>query len=294
MSAQATDMWTLLSAIKTKLLTFQVTTLSGVRLWKIGMFSPQWGFPVLSLMPIREDYVNYESGGRYRVIRTINIEVWSKLIDRKAAIEQCESIVSAVKDIVQANIDWTDNAIDTIMDNEYYTEVGEYQAAVITLKIRSLESLPDVTEVLTVAEINSNILIKQMFTTITGYKTSGTPSLSEVYNFYRSYQIPMLRPPAVSLLEYNLDRNRRWAGADNPNRSFKLTTWTTLSEKEDNLKMNIAIMEKLKDIVQINYKWAGKAWNTLVTGVSYDSVRDTDFPLYATSLEFIVNGIEPH
>ncbi len=293
MSAQSTDMWTLVSAIKTKLLTFQTTTLSSVKLWKIGMFTPQWGFPVLSIMPIDEVYTNYESGGRYRVTRNINIEVWSKLLDRKKAIEQCQDIISAVKDIVQDNIDWTDNAIDTIIDNESYEAVEEYQVSILPLKIRSIETLPTVSPVGTVVEINSDDLVQQMFTTIVGYKTSGTPSLSEVYNFYRSYQVTLVRPPAVTLYEDSLKRDRRWAGADNPNRNFRLVTFTPLMEKESNLEQNIAIMEKLKDIVQINYKWAGKSWNTLVTRVVYDQVR-TQYPLYASSLEFIVGGIEPH
>lgn len=293
MSAQSTDMWTLLSAIKTKLLTFQTTTLSSVKLWKIGMFTPQWGFPVLSIMPIDEVYTNFESGGRYRVTRNINIEVWSKLLDRKKAIEQCEDILSAVKDIVQANIDWSDNAIDTRIDGEFYGPSDEYQTAVLSLKSRSMETMPTVSSVGTVAEINSDDLVQQMFTTIVGYKTSGTPSLSEVYNFYRSYQMTLVRPPAVTLYEDSLKRDRRWAGADNPNRHFRLVTFTPLMEKESNLQQNIEIMEKLKDIVQINYKWAGKAWNTLVTRVVYDQVR-TQYPLYATTLEYIVGGIEPH
>jgi len=294
LSEQATTMWTLMSAIKTKLLTFQNTTLSSVKLWKIGVFSPQWGFPVLSIMPVDEVYSNYESGGRYRVTRTINIEVWSKLLKRGKALEQCEDIISAVKDIVQDNIDWSDNAIDTVMDTEVYEPVNEYQTAILPLRVRSLETVPTVSSVGTVAEINSDDLIQQMFTTIVGYKTSGTPSLSEINNFYRSYEMVVVKPPAVTLYEDSLKRVRRWAGADNPNRNFRLVSWTPLMERESNLELNIAIMEKLKDIVQVNYKWAGKAWNTLVTRVSYDQVRTEGFPLYASSLEYIVNCIEPH
>jgi hypothetical protein len=292
MANQITTMWDLITQIKTTLLTYQNTTLSAIKLWKRGIISPPYFMPALALMPISEDYGNYGSGGEYRVVREINVEIYSKLLNRKDAVEQCQSLVSAVKDIVQSNIGWSDNAIDTPMPNESYEPLEEFQLGILNLKCRSREIFPAVTQVNTVAEVSSSTLIDTVYDTIVAYKTSGSPSLSEIKTFYRSYQVPVTGLPSICIFEDILIRDRRWAGVDNPNRAFRVVIFTPLLDKENNLSLNIEIMEKVKDIIQINYKWGGKAWNTLISRVSYDQIRETSFPLYATTIYFNVNCIE--
>ncbi len=243
-------------------------------------------------MPRLEELSNYKSGGEYRVKRYVDVEVYSKLLDRKKALEQCEYLISQIKDIVQDNIDWSDNAIDTLMPSEVYEPIDEYQSGTISLIVRSVEDIYDTINDNTIIEVNSNDLIQVVFNTINAYRTSGSPSLGEVKTFYRGYQVPTTGLPAVVVFEDELERDRRWAGADNPNRKFKVTIFTPLKEKETNLQFNIEIMEKIKDIIQANYKWGGYAWDTKIERVTYDTIREIDYPLYATTVHFTIKCIE--
>jgi len=293
MAGQSTTMWNLCSAIKTKLLTFQNTTLSPIRCWKSGFFSPACAFPVLAILPVSEDYFGYKSGQQYRVNRRINIEVYSKIAFKKVAEQQTQHLISAVKDIVQANVDWSDNCIDTKMSTEVYPPGDEYQASIISLECLSLETMPTTTESTTVAEVDSDDLMETIYTTINGYKTSGSPSLSNIPTIYRSYDNPPAKMPSILILGETLDRSRHWTGQDNPTRNFRVVIRSALHEKETNLQRNIAIVEDVKDIIQANYRWGGKAWNTLIKQILYEADTTSTQMAYETSVIFETQGVEP-
>lgn len=285
----------LLTTIKSKLLEYQGTTLSTISTWKRGVFTPQTGFPVLALMPVSEEIVSRLSGGEYRVIRNINVEIYSKIIEKNKAIEHCESLISAVKDIVQANIDWSDECIDTVMSDEIYeTFDDKYQTGLLSLACRSTESRATGTTVTSMVEVASDTLVQYIYDTIVGYKNPDdgrTPTLNEVKNFFRSYEYPIYRMPSVTLLQIGLTRERKWAGQDYPRREFKLIVQTPLHEKETNLDLNIDIIEKLKDIIQKNYRWNTYAWNTDIDRI--DFFTEDKFPSYRTEITFFVDCVEP-
>jgi len=261
---------------------------------KAGFFTPATAFPVLAIMPISEEYFGYKSGQQYRVKRRINIEIYSKIADRRTAEQQTQSLISAVKDIVQANADWSDNCIDTKMSTEVYPPWDEeFQVSIISLECLSLETMPTTTEATSVTEINSDTLIETMYTTINGYKTSGSPSLALIPTIYRSYDSPPAKLPSIMIMEESLDRDRRWRGMDYPKRNFRIIVRSALHEKETNLQRNIAIVEDVKDIIQANYRWGGKAWNTLIRQVLYEIDNESTQFKYETSIVFDVSWVEP-
>lgn len=295
MASQATNMKTLLSAIKTKLLAYQGTTLSAISGgWYRGVFVPKYGFPALAIMPVEEVISKYTSSFEYRVRRTVDIEVYSKQPYAEDTVEQCMDLISAVKDIAQANIDWDDNAIDTTMPDETYRPVGEgIYAGILRMHILSTESRPSVIGSNSVVETDSKSMIQAIHTVFTNHIKGTSPSLSKINKIYRSYDTPPMKYPAITLLEDNLIRDRKWAGQDHPTRNFRVKVQTYALGREKNLDDNLDLVEIVKDIIQKNYKWGGKAYDSQIQGISYDTVDMKDYPLYVSTIRFNVFGVEP-
>lgn len=280
MSEATTNMSTLLSDLKTLFLTFQNTTLSAVKTYQRGVVGPKAVFPILAMLPTSEEHIHRRSNGRYKVRRNIDIEIYAKELDSQFGFNRSSEIVSAIKDIFQDN--------HTINDNVYKSnwelqETGDsitygnrqIQRAMLSLSCISTETMPTrVIEQTVESDVSPELLVETILNTIQGQKGSYT-NLNRVHTFTDSVTKPIAVYPAVFVGIPVGTRQQERPGSDDFQSNVEVHVITKLVTKEKSLNNNLAIVEDVKDLLQVNYMFGGKCENSIISEINYE-IEDED------------------
>lgn len=268
-----TNMSTLLTAIKNRLLAYQSTTLSSVKTYKRGVLPPLPSFPAIAVLPIRETLHSARSGGDYRADREINIEIYTKALGTANSLRDNMDIVDAVKDILKTEFQMDDSGkatYDAVMQTHILGEPQPFrntlvQKCTIPVMCRSLESCATGgTFSTTITDNSAKSVLDEVYDAINAYSYTKNVKVKA-----KATLPPCMDYPSVHVLEDTDFPDRYEAGIDQPNRGFTVACFNRQLDKEALLDNLLIVVEDVKDCLQETPRWSNKARNSWVTGVEY-------------------------
>ncbi len=276
-----TTMKNLLTQIKTVFL--NARNAIGCDHYKRGILPPLMVYPSVALLPNTETIIELRSGGQYVIQRDVAIEVYTKHLKPKIALDQLKNIVRGIVDVCQTqNLDNTSTWQSISFDCTWGTEVYEtpfevqnqiIQVATIPMTFLSHETIPSGrTPSATVTETGQSSVVTNVYDTLVSY-IDASDTFLDLTNVRRIYEkeIPTVpQYPAITVVGRGIDRGRTYAGMDVPMHNIELSVFTKLLDKEWSLDQNLDIIEVLKDVVQYNNQWGGRCEDTMITSVQYD------------------------
>jgi len=269
----------LLDSIKHTLLQFRERELRGIATWKKGILPPVPAFPVCNLFPSRVNYNYRYSGGKYEARWGIDIEFFAIGRTPTEAMDQVRSYLHSARDIIKQYFKWDGLSIDTEIPMGETPEGIVYQhkflqVGVLPIEIISYEFKPEERLTLTEYRETSSVELGQrIFDRLVAQKTQTAFSLREVNYIERAKVAPIPSFPAIVVLEPTTEYERMHTGLDHNARQFTIDIYTRLADKEINLDINLDLVEKVIDILQVYYTWGGTCYNSEVMGVEF--IRDS-------------------
>lgn len=242
-------MKTVLTAIKTNLLSFQTTTLSNVKTFKKGVLPPIPVYPAIAFFPSREILTGYQNAGVHRVDLEIDIEVYTKNLKTQDAVRDALDIINAVKDIAKSKKEWPYNSENTCYDtgigNETLGEPIPYrnaviQRAVLPIVCRTKATLPAQLSSATGQQTTSKDLMDTIFSTL-----SSDANLNAIKTKVKGTIPPVPAFPALAVLEDTERHPRETAGFDLPTRTFSIAIFDKLLDKEPLLDRLLDMTKKV-------------------------------------------------
>lgn len=281
----------LLDKVKTKLLTYQNTTLSDVRTWKKGTLSTATVFPAIAVVPIDEEHSGGWAGNQYDNTRQIQLEVFSRGADRLSAIEKVKSIVNELHTIVKTELDWDGLTIDTIrggpnIEDPIALDKGIIAIATLPLFIVSQEVKPDDRDPGETTYYTSKQIIDQLEVIMREYHDVpvGDLDLSNIYGIHKSSFPSIAKYPAITITSPTMSVERTYAGVDTENRLFEISIWTKLLAQEVQLDNNLDTVEVVVDILQKRGKWGT---NCKIDNIIYDTDTIPVGKVYVSKINWI-------
>ena len=301
--AYTTTMSTLLTAIKTRLQTYSQAgeVLASVKTWKRGVLPPLPVFPALALLPIREVHHREMSGGTYWVDRLVQLDLWHKAYrGPTGSLADTMNLLNSVKDIVRTEYEWPSGGVaqcvDTLFGEEEIGEMEPFrqtfvQRSSLRLTCRSQETFPTQTVVKTVQEVAYRPFVDHVDAVIQGYKAT-TLSKVKSYHVNAMAPLPSARFPAVAVMGDTEILAHTHAGVDTAERRLRVIVWTLLIDKEQSLNDNLAVVEALKDILQINYAFGGWCRNSTIDSIVYGQSAAEDVHCYQSTIHLTCEGVD--
>jgi hypothetical protein len=272
------------------------TNLKGLKTLKRGILSPNTIYPAIVFLPISEQLNGYRNGGVYKVDRTVNIELWTKLGRVDDTSKFLQELCHFTYDMLQFDTSFPDNWKFPNGDEDatvffmnpgainYETISGAdslLQRATLLFTFSSWEQAPTFTIRSTIVDTDLRNIGEYVHDIL-----KADSSLDSVKFFY-SHSSPPIQVGngvVVSVKENVDEHNRRESGRDNPTGYIDVIVWTKASPYEGTLDLNLETIEKIKDVLQADQQLGGKAYRSYVDrviyGVNYDSM------LYTSVLKF--------
>ena len=302
--AFSTNMSTLLSNVKQVFLDNKGTI--GVSHLKKGVLPPLPVFPVIAILPISESIIQYRNNGAYVIQRGINIEVYDKNYDVKVANEKVKDIITNIVNVCQTQNQlganrWSTSVFDSTWSDASYEQPFAYknqivQTGTLSMTFISNENMPiGRPSYVTVVETNFSDVLDQIYTIINSYVdgSDATFDLTAVKTIYKKEIPPIGNFPCITINGGVTSRERARTGEDTTNFSVEIVVWTKLLDKEWTLNQNLDLVEILKDVIQYNEQWNGKAVSSIINSIDYEraNVNKIGFT-YRTVFNITVEGVE--
>ena len=272
------------------------SALGEVKTFKRGVLPPVPWFPAVALLPVNETVERVYSGGKYVVRRELSFDVWCRSYKFKEAEKDCIRVLTDARDVLEDNYklpgsDGNETTVDIwfgtqeLADAEPFQK-GFLQSATMRIAFSSQEDVPSARKI--VVDLKQNTpkeMLSLIFNTVKEY---GGSLLSDVVKFHEVAVPPIPLFPAVAVVEADVAGSHYETGRDESSRRFMLWVWTKLLDKEVNLDRNLDVVEMVKDVVQIEYRWGGYAKDTVLNNIAYGQMPLDNYSVYATGVEIDV------
>lgn len=303
-------MYQTLTNIKNTLLGYKDTTLKTISTWKVGILPPLPAFPCIAILPEKERIIKRGSNGSQTIEREIVIEVYSKATKVSDATFQIQDIMNEIKNIGQIQISglWNNSCFDFDMYSESYLEPVLLKSNKVIhggsmrFKFRDHHTIPYLLrkKKSIINETSSKNLVDAVYNIIYSYKNDNTYSLSTI-NLFDKQDIPALSKfPALTVVEGSTKRYKSLTGIDEVTRTFDISIWTELIDKEASLERNLSLIEILKNILEIEYVFTdsannvARAYNSQISEITFNrnDIKGLG-KVYRSSIQLDVYGFEP-
>lgn len=285
-------MRTLLTNLKT--LMKADASFSDVKTWKRGVLPPVPTFPCIAILPVSETPGTIFAGGKYYTERRVNIEAFVAGLNPQTAVNAAMDWVEKIKEFVQVNRRINGTARDTTTGRE---SLGEsfplrqafIQQAIVPITVLFMEDFPSLTITSDLVEVNSGDLLDQIFTVVSGFKST---TLDNVKYIYKRAIKDLPDFPVVGVLEDSEEFLHTWAGKEGVDRGFRLVTWNKLADKETMLDKVLDITEVLRDILWSNYSFGGRVIESKIPRIDFGIDEWNETMLYASTIHLMCRSKE--
>lgn len=276
-------------------------SLSALRTIQQGAIGSQAVFPALAIVPRDERVTTLFSNGSYTIERRFTIEVYDRQIRSENSFDRTTQYIDSVREICENNENWDGLAISSEwMQDSYGSHLGLSNTVMfmssMDLSIRSRDVMPTRTVPSTIANSISPELLAERIKNILAdssnqssydYARYGIHFFSKTLSPQAMNQIPLV---FVSIP--NKNRNFKKPRANNPVMPVDIHIITNLVTRESSLRFNLAIKEKILDVLEARYSFddgngEGYAENSTLETILYD--LDKENLLYHTQLTINVN-----
>jgi hypothetical protein len=285
-------------------------TLSSVN--KVTMYPERnpVGFPFITVLPVAEAPLEYYSGGKYRSLKTVSIQIYAHKADSKRAYRQALGLLDKATDLFEVETDdWLIPHIDTDIDQAIDTQVmeavssnqsvpyrnGFIQISSFDLGIEVEDDLhPDVggTSASTQIEADAKTVVDTITSTIKGYKTGAEDFFSHI-DSYKSFTVPpTVTYPLIFVGIENENREHAHPGLDVVSRSISIYGIHKMTQGNDALERNLLLMEYIRQIIFANKDFGGISINTLYEGTAYRQSHSGRNMLLGSNVNLTIDTID--
>ena len=287
MSAATTTMALLLTALKNVLLLYQTGTLVKLKHYQRGTLNPQVVFPCISMLPMRESYEYKLSNSKYDVNREVSLQVFDLKGNIEQAHDNCVDIVKAIKDIFEDNHTLSGTTYSMTWADENYgntIDIGSrmLNRSSIVILAKSRETYPTLTIEDTITNnVNTTDLQDKVKSIIVANKATYYSTVNTIKD---SPIKPVPRLPAILIGAGYKQRSQTTPNADMSTVFVDVAVVTQLFAKETSLNHNLAIVEGVKDVLQVNHQLDGYCEYSNIYNIDFEPERTRNGFIYLTTI----------
>lgn len=287
-------MWDLLTSQKTVLAAQIVPggTIPKIKSIKRGVLPPRFEFPVIGVMPVQEQVLQYRSSGRLEVSLTTETYIYFKDFTGERAIQVLSDYADAVKTIYTSNYQLPDSfnvatvkavTVGSIVYTEENSDNQRIHTAQMTTSYRCAMDLPTTTITHTAVDNPTTGSIAQdIFDDIDGLRAT---TLSRVRELHFGKWGPFVRFPAVIVRTSQRQTAQKYAGIDLMASMVMIDILSPVgSAKDEVIKSHLELVDDIKDVVRVDLNRGGKAQMSRVDMIEHSGMLANNDLSYVSTI----------
>lgn len=274
--------------------------ISEIKTYKKGVLPPLPAFPALSILPQSETFSYQYSGGKYRVAKEVELQLYLKGLSLKVIKESLRSLIKRITRILTDNYTLSGTLYDLYLESQGFQDPlvltnSIIQSATIRIIGYSFEFKPtNIASDESLKHLDENKVISEIKELFIRYKNSIEYPLSTIKSLNLQTIGPQSNFPAV-LIAGSLDspRVRTFTGLDTLELRCEISIFTKLLDKNYALYSNLDLVENIKRVLQLSGNLNGYLLNPEILRINYFRTLNPMLGLvYSSVLEYGGQGIE--
>lgn len=249
--------------------------LSGIKAVKRGILPERNQYPLITILPLQERIVRRYSGQRVVVARDVQVFLYSKAVRGKEDIYNIQSMADDTLDLLRDNSKVPDRETDrdTTLWAEFSTidvDSDSGMEASFQVTYYSHEDLPQRSFTGTQTDdVSPVIFIEQIYNLL----NDGKPlTLSKVREVFREDwgTVKRLLLPSITVVMDGQNQHKYLSGQDRLSTTAEVKILSSVASASDStIDTHLEILEPVKDLLQSQGDWTGRAINTQIEGIRF-------------------------
>jgi len=267
--------------------------LEGVKTFKRGVLPPHNVYPMVTVLPIGEEYIEYRSSRRTLTARTVEVHCLAKDLRGYPVYDTVEDLADKAYDLLKANhtlpdSESTERTIDidlgSIDIQELESAEGGLADAFFDVDFISYEYLPAPTRVLAQIDNPATQTIGDLI--YARLKDLGSTTLSDFREFAQGNMNRRALYPALIVATDAERQGDMWAGISDITGDYSIVLLSPVRGAADqDLIYHLDLVEPVKAGLLGEPNWGGNCLDTEITRISYSTyLRDSE-KLYRTDID---------